>query len=568
MFLQTISCILIFAITVFLAAPVGKYLSIVYKEQRSLLDFLLPLENRLYRFCRINAQAGMNWKQYLSAILIINSIWFAWAMLILLFQGKLFLNPAHNPSMEWSLALNSAISFVTSTNLQHYAGESGATYLSQMTVFMFLQFVSAATSLAAGIAVARGLGAGTTSDLGNFYKDFVRSLTRVLLPLSVIVAVLFAFNGMPMTFRGPEKIYAVQGDTVQAATGPVAAMIPIKELGSNGGGFFAANDAHPFENPNFVTFTIHIIIVLLLPIAFVFCVGQYLQSKRFSRMLLIVMTAGFLLVTIPIVVQEMKGNPALNAMGIHTREGNIEGKEMRFRSYYSAFYSGVNMVVPAGTLVGAHDSYMPLGGIAMLAGMHIDAFYGGLGTGWINMFLYLIIAVFIATLMIGRTPELFGRKIELREMQVASMVSVAQMLIPAMFTALACFVYIHFPGGNHALQWLTNKDYHGFTTFLYEFVSSMAGNGSEFSGLGNNTVFWNLTTSAVMLCGRFLPIAGALVIAGGLREKKRAPYTSGSLSFDSMTFGAFLLIVIIFLNALSFLPAFMLGPLAEHLSLY
>jgi K+-transporting ATPase ATPase A chain len=573
MLLQTILCISILAVAVFLAVPLGKYLSRIYKEEKSLLDFLLPLESRLYRFCRINVQAGMNWKQYLTAIFIINGIWFAWAMLILLFQGKLFLNPAHNPSMDWSLALNSAISFLTSTNLQHYAGETGATYLSQMTVFMFLQFVSAATSLAAGIAVARGLSAGTTADLGNFYKDFVRSLTRVLLPLSMIVAIVFMFNGTPMTFRGPEKIYAVQGDAVPGdavpvATGPVAAMIPIKELGSNGGGFFAANDAHPFENPDFLTFAIHVIIVLLLPIAFVFCVGQYLRSKRFSRMLLVVMTTGFLLVTIPIIVQEMRGNPALRAMGICNTSGNMEGKELRFGFFYSAFYSGVNMVVPAGTLVGSHDSYMPLGSVAMLAGMHIDAFYGGLGTGWINMFLILIIAVFIATLMIGRTPELFGRKIELREMQVASLVSVAQMLVPALFTALACFIYIHFPGGNESLQWLTNKGYHGFTTFFYEFVSSMAGNGSEFSGLGNNTVFWNLTTSLVMLCGRFLPIAGALVIAGGLREKKPAPYTGGSLSVNSMTFGAFLLLVVIILNALSFLPAFMLGPLAEHLSLH
>ena len=551
-----------------MAIPLGRYLSRVYREESSLLDFLQPLESRLYRCCRINGKAGMNWKQYLSAIFIVNATWFVWAMLLLLFQGKLFLNPAHNPSMEWSLALNSAISFITSTNLQHYAGESGATYLSQMAVFLFLQFVSAATSLAAGIAVVRGLSAGTGSDLGNFYKDFVRSLTRVLLPLSMIVAILFAFNGMPMTFRGPDKIRSISGDSVQVATGPVAAMIPIKELGSNGGGFFAANDAHPFENPNFFTFVIHVLIVLLLPMAFVFCIGEYLRSKRFGRMLFAVMTIGFLLVTIPIIVQEMRGNPALSAMGVENGAGNMEGKEVRFGSFYSAFYSGVNMVVPAGTLVAAHDSYMPLGSISMLVGMHIDAFFGGLGTGWINMFLYLIIAVFIATLMIGRTPEFFGRKIELREIQLASLVSVAQMLVPALFTAVACFVYVHYPGGNASLQWLSNKGYHGFTTFLYEYVSSMAGNGSEFSGLGNNTVFWNLSTAVVMLCGRFLPIAGALVIAGRLRQKKPAPVSSGSLAVDSVTFAAFLFIVIILLNALSFLPAFMLGPLAEHLSLH
>jgi potassium-transporting ATPase potassium-binding subunit len=566
--ISTIICTLVFAVAVCLAVPLGRYLSRVYQGERSLLDFLEPLENRLYRICRINEKVGMNWKQYFSAIFVINSIWFVWALLILLFQGQLPLNPAHNPSMEWSLALNSAISFLTSTNLQHYSGESGATYLSQMAVFMFLQFVSAATSLSAGIAVTRGLGAGTSHDLGNFYKDFVRSLTRVLLPLSLIIAVLFAFNGMPMTFRGPHRLVGVSGDSVRVATGPVAAMIPIKELGSNGGGFFAANDAHPFENPNFFTFVLHVIIVLLLPMAFVFCVGKYLRSKRFSRMVFSVMTIGFLVVTIPLVVQETRGNPALSVMGIRNGTGNMEGKELRFGSFYSAFYSGVNMVVPAGTLVAAHDSYMPLGYVGMLIGMHIDAFFGGLGTGWINMFLYLIIAVFIATLMIGRTPELFGRKIELREMQIASLVSVSQMLVPALFTAVACFVYVHFPGGNSTLQWLSNKGYHGFTTFLYEFVSSMAGNGSEFSGLGNNTVFWNLTTAVVMLCGRFLPIAGALVIAGGLRQKTPAPFSRGSLPVDSTTFGAFLFIVIILLNALAFLPAFMLGPIAEHLSLH
>jgi potassium-transporting ATPase potassium-binding subunit len=566
MAIPTLICTFVFAVAVCLAIPLGRYLSRVYQEESSLLDFLRPLEKRLYRFCRINEKGGMNWKQYLSAIFIVNGIWFVWAMLILLFQGRLFLNPAHNPSMEWPLAFNSAISFMTSANLQHYAGESGATYLSQMAVFMFLQFVSAATSLAAGIAVVRGLSAGTSSDLGNFFKDFVRSLTRVLLPLSILVAILFAFNGMPMTFRGPDKIMVLSGDSVQVATGPVAAMIPIKELGSNGGGFFAANDAHPFENPNFFTFVVHVIIVLLLPMAFVFCIGGYLKSKRFSRMLFAVMTIGFLLVTIPIIVQETRGNPALSAMGIPGGAGNTEGKELRFGTFYSAFYSGVNMVVPAGTLVAAHDSYMPLGSISMLVGMHIDAFFGGLGSGWINMFLYLVIAVFIATLMIGRTPELFGRKIELREIQIASLVSVAQMLVPALFTALACFVYVHYPGGNASLQWLSNKGYHGFTTFLYEFVSAMAGNGSEFGGLGNNTVFWNLSTAVVMLCGRFLPIAGALAIAGSLRQKKPAPFSNGSLAVDSTTFATFLFIVIVLLNALSFLPAFMLGPLAEHLS--
>ncbi|MDR3712173.1 MAG: potassium-transporting ATPase subunit KdpA [Puia sp.] len=560
---NSIGSIIIFGIAVLLAIPLGKYLSKVYKDQKTALDFLNPAENFLYRVCGISSKTGMNWRQYLSAILVINGIWLAWGLVILLLQGRLFLNPSGNPSMGWSLALHSAVSFLTSANLQHYSGETGATYLSQLAVFMFLQFVSAATSLAAGVAAIRGLSNKTTSDLGNFYKDFVRSLTRVLLPLSLLAAILFVFSGMPMTFEGPQTITGLQGDTIHVARGPVAAMIPIKELGSNGGGFFGANDAHPFENPDFLTFVLHTLIVLLLPMAFVFCIGHYLNARRFSRMIFIVMAVGLVLITLPIIIQEAKGNPALTAMGIDNTGGNMEGKEARYGSFYSAFYSGVNMAIPAGTTTGVHDSYMPLGGIFMLTGMQIDAFYGGLGTGWINMFIYLVIAVFIGTLMIGRTPEIFGRKIGIREMQVAVGVTVAQMMVPLLFAALASYVYIHYPGGNHGLNWLSNTGPHGFTTMLYEYVSAVAGNGSNFAGLNNNTAFWNLTTSFAMLSGRFVPIAGALLIAGLLQQKKYIPPSKGSLPADSATFGLFLLLMIIVLNALSFLPAFMLGPLSE-----
>jgi potassium-transporting ATPase potassium-binding subunit len=557
--------IFIFLTAVFLAVPLGKYLSKVYKEEKTILDFWRPVENFIFRICKIKTRAGMNARQYLTAIFIISGIWLVWAIVILLFQGKLFLNPAGNPSMEWSLALNSAVSFLTSTNIQHYAGETGATYLSQLAVFMFLQFVSAATSLSAGIAVIRALAAKTTSDLGNFYKDFVLSLTRVLLPLSFIAALLFMLNGMPMTFERPHTITGLQGDTVHVAKGPVAAMIPIKELGSNGGGFFGANDAHPFENPNFFTFIIHLVIVLLLPIAFIFCAGHYLGDRRFGKMVFAVMTAGFLLLTIPIILQEAKGNSAVTAMGIDNRAGNMEGKETRYGSFYSAYYSGANMVISAGTTTGVHDSYMPLSDIYMLVGMQIGAFYGGVGCGWMNMFIYLIVAVFIGTLMIGRTPELFGKKIGIREMQIAAAVSVATVLVPMLLAAVACYVYTHYPGGNDALGWLSNKGPHGFTTMLYEYVSSVAGNGSEFSGLGNNTVFWNTTTAVAMLCGRFVPITGALVLAGLLQQKKYIPATQGSLSVNNATFGVFLFVVIIVLNALSFLPALMLGPITENL---
>lgn len=341
-------------------------------------------------------------------------------------------------------------------------------------------------------------------------------------------------------------------------------MISIKELGSNGGGFFGANDAHPFENSDFFTFVVHTLLVLLLPMGFVFCIGYYLNARRFAKMIFAVMTAGFLLVTVPMIIQETKSNAALSSMGIDNASGNMEGKEVRFGAFYSAFYSGVNMAIPAGTTTGVHDSYMPLSGIPMLVGMQVDAFFGGLGTGWINMMIYLIVAVFIATLMIGRTPEIFGKKIETREMQLAVGISIAQVMVPVALAALASYVYLHYPGGNARLNWISNKGAHGFTTIFYEYVSSAAGNGSNFAGLGNNTVFWNMSTAVAMLCGRFVPITGAVVIAGLLQQKRFVPPSSGSLSLTSSTFGVFLFFVIIVLNALSFLPIFMLGPLSEH----
>jgi K+-transporting ATPase ATPase A chain len=356
----------------------------------------------------------------------------------------------------------------------------------------------------------------------------------------------------------------LQGDTTNVARGPVAAMAPIKELGSNGGGFYGANDAHPFENPNFKTFVLHFIIVLLLPMAFVFFIGDYPGRRKFSWMLFGVMTAGLALLAIPIARDEAQGNPKITAMGISNANGNMEGKEVRFGSNYSAFYAAENVAIPAGTVASVHDSYMPLSAVAMLIGMQVDAFFGGLGTGWINMFIYLIIAVFIATLMIGRSPELFGRKVSIKEMRVATIVSVSQLFVPVSLAAIACFVYIHKAGGGDAPGWLSNKGPHGFTTMLYEYISSVAGNGSDFGGLGNNTPFWNLTTGLAMLAGRFIPITGGLMIAGLVREKQYTPSSMGTLQTDSATFGVFLFMMIIILSVLSLFIVLMAGPINEH----
>ncbi|HZY36575.1 MAG TPA: potassium-transporting ATPase subunit KdpA [Mucilaginibacter sp.] len=554
--------ILIFVFTILLAIPLGLYMKKVYSNEKSVLDFLKPAENLIFKICHVDPNHPMNWKKYLGTLLTIQVFWLIFAFVMLLVQGRLFLNPSHIPGMEWTLALHSAISFITSTNLQHYSGETGASYLSQTAVFTFLQFVSAATSLTAGVATVRGLRPDSAPGVGNFFSDFVKSCTRILLPLSVIVAVIFMFSGMPMTFKGSAKVITLQGDTVTIARGPVASMIPIKELGSNGGGFFGANDAHPFENPNFTAFIIHFIIVFLLPVAFVFFIGYFLNDKKFSRMLFAVMTAGFILLVIPIVKDESAGNPKISAMGINQSAGNMEGKEVRFGVHYSALYCAENVVIPAGTVAAVHDSFMPLSDTAMLIGMQVDAFYGGLGTGWINMFIFLVIAVFIGTLMIGRSPELFGKKISTQEMQAAVGVSVLQILVPVALAAIACFVYTNNIGGSSA--WLSNKGPHGFTTMLYEYITSTAGNGSNFAGLNNNTPFWNLTTSIAMLLGRFVPIVGGMLIIGLMREKKYIPSSLGTLQTNSYTFGAFLFAVILILSVLSLFVILMAGPIAEH----
>lgn len=367
-----------------------------------------------------------------------------------------------------------------------------------------------------------------------------------------------------MTFRGPDKVVSLQGDTTQVALGPVAAMIPIKELGSNGGGFYGANSAHPFENPNFTTYIVHIIIVLLLPVAFVFFIGNYLKRRKFGYMLLVVMMLGFMLTLIPIIASETAGNHHIAAAGISQPMGNMEGKEVRYGSFFSAFYSAVNMIIPAGTVTGMHDSYMPLSSIGMLIGMQVDSFFGGLGTGWINMFIYLLIAVFIASLMIGRTPELLGRKISLQEIQIAVSVNLIGSSVPLILAAVACYTFMHYPGGNNALQWLSNKGPHGFTTMYYEYVSAMAGNGSEFSGLRNNSPFWNLTTCIPMLLGRFIPIAGAFMIIGSYRTRLYVESSYGTLKTDSYTFGLFLFSVIFILSVLSMFLVFIIGPVSEH----
>ena len=567
MITQLLGCVVVFGLALALAIPTGRYLTRVFGGETSALDFLAPLDRLLYRLGGVDPTQPMTWWQYLVAMFVINGVWVVYAFVVLLTQAGIPVwNQQGIPSMEWTLALNTAISFLTSTNLQHYSGESGATYFTQMAVLTFLQFVSAATSLAAGVALVRSLRAESGQSVGNFYQDFVRSLTRVFLPLSLVGAVLLVFSGVPMTFEPNDSIQTIQGDTVSVARGPVAAMLPIKHLGSNGGGFFGANTAHPLENPNFGSFAVHLVNVLLLPMAFVMFVGFFLNRRKLAVIIFTIMTGCFLMLAIPIIQQEASGNPALTALGIDQSAGSMEGKEARFGVPVSAFYCGVNVVIPAGTLTSMHDSYTSLSGVFMLLGMQLDAFYGGVGTGFMYMFLYIVVAVFIGSLMIGRTPELLGKKVGILEIQIAAGTIVALPLLYLGATALAVVIWNSTPNPGESLAWLSNGGYHGFTTMLYEYVSSAAGNGSGFEGLGDNTPFWNLSTGLVMLLGRYISIVATLAIGGTFLTRQYVPPTGGVLPTDSYTFGFLIFAVIVIIGALCFFPALAIGPIAEYLT--
>jgi len=556
----------IYLVTLVLALPLGAYLARVFRGEKNLLDFMRPVENGIYRLSGIDARREMTWQQHMVALLTINLVWFLLAMLVLCIQGSLPLNPDGNPSMSPDLAFNTAISFLVNCNLQHYSGESGLSYLSQLVVITFLQFVSAATGIAAAVVVFNALQTRTTEKLGNFYDYFVKSLTRLLLPGSLLIALILAFNGMPMTLQGKQELITLQGDSVAVSRGPVAAMVAIKELGTNGGGFYGANSAHPLENPNFLTNAVENIALVIIPIAMVFALGFYLKRRKLAYMIFGVMTVGFVALLAPTVYYEMHGNPAIAKLGVDQALGAMEGKEIRFGAAASAYWSITNTIISCGSVNSMHDSFMPISGMSQMLGMMTNAFYGGCGVGLLNFFAYLIIAVFIAGLMVGRTPELLGKKIEAREMKIAIIVTLLHPLLILAGTALTTHLYAGNP--TEYSGWLANPGYHGFSEMLYEFTSASANNGSGFEGLGDNTPWWNISTGVVLLLARFLPIVGPVAIAGLLARKKYVPESAGTLPADTATFGVMVLAVIVIIAALAFFPALALGPLAEHFSLY
>ena len=562
---EIIGVIAMFVLTVILAIPLGKYIAKVYAGEPTWADRLFnPLDRLFFKFGGIKPDREMTWKQHLVALLTINLVWFLFSMLALMNMSWLPLNPDGNPSMSADLAFNTTVSFVSNTNLQHYSGETGVSYLGQLILMLF-QFISAGVGMAACAVVFNAMKERSTEKLGNFYNYFVKSCTRILLPLSIILAVILLFNGTPMTFKGKDQYISLQGDTMHVSRGPAAAMISIKQLGTNGGGFFGANSAVPMENPNYFTNMLENISIVLIPIAMVFTLGFTLKRRKLAWVVFGVMTLGFLCFVIPSIYLEMKGNPAIGHMGVLQNAGSMEGKEVRFGSPASAYWGITTTVTSNGSVNAMHDSFTPITGMFAMLGMMINSFYGGVGVGFLNFYIFMIIAVFISGLMVGRTPEFLGKKIEAKEMKIATIIALLHTLLILSFTALSSHLYAHDPKAYAA--WLNNPGYHGFSEMLYEFTSSSANNGSGFEGLGDGVPFWNITCGLVMLLSRFLPIIGPIAIAGILAKKKFVPESAGTLKTDTGTFGVMVFAVIMIVAALSFFPALALGPIAEFFSM-
>lgn len=557
---EILGVIAIYILIVLLALPLGKYIAKVFAGERTWLDPIFnPLERIFFKLSGIDPTLEMNWKHHLAALLGINLLWFLLGMFILMNQGWLPWNPDGNPSMSADLAFNTAVSFVVNCNLQHYSGETGMSYLGQIFCLMFLQFVTAGTGMAAAAAVFNAMRERTSDKLGNFYNYFLKSCTRILLPVSFVAAIFLAFSGTSMTFEGKDNMITMQGDTVQVSRGPVAAFVAIKQAGTNGGGWYGTNSAHPLENPSYLTNAVENILILIIPMAMVFALGFYLNRRKLSWMIFGVMTLGFLLLSLPSIYSEMQPAPIAQQLGIDGSAGNMEGKEMRLGTAASAFWGISTTATSNGSVNSMHDSHTPLSGAMQLLDMMINSLYGGVGVGFLNFYIFIILAVFISGLMVGRTPEFLGKKVEAREMKIALLIALLHPFLILVGTALSAFIFHQNPD----IGWLNNPGNHGFSEMLYEYTSSSANNGSGFEGLGDNTPWWNISCGLVLLLSRYLPIIGPVAIAGILAHKKYIPESAGTLKTDTGTFGMMVFAVIFLVAALAFFPALALGPLAE-----
>ena len=499
-----------------------------------------------------------NWKQYVIAMLAFNAVMFAVTFTILGLQQYLPLNPDGMGPIEGSLVFNTTASFTSNTNLQHYSGESTLSYFSQLGGLMWLQFVSAATGIAALVALARGLAGRAV--MGNFFVDVQRASFLVLLPAALVVASAMVIGGMPMTLDGAIHATTLEGAMQTIARGPVAAFLAIKQLGTNGGGFFGPNSTHPFENPTFWTNGLAMISIILIPMAGVWMFGRIIGRMRHASVVFGVMLVLLLVKITGAISFETAPTEAFANLPITQDVGNLEGKEMRFGAASGPLWAVLTTSTSNGSVGAMHDSLNPMTGLMPMIGMWLNATFGGVGVGMINMFLYIVVAVFMAGMMVGRTPEYLNRRVEAFEVKLA----IFALLAHAFFILGGTAIFAATPWGQATLN---NVGAHGFSEMLYEFSSASANNGSGFEGLGDNTVPWNVATGIVMLLARFIPIILPLAIAGSLATKRPSAQTAGTLGVEDSTFGVMLIATILVFGALTFFPAAALGPIAEHFTL-
>ena len=559
---EILGVILQWVALVVLCYPLGRYIAKVYRGERTWLDFMAPLERGIYKVCSIDPDEDMDWKKFLKALLMVNLFWFFWGMVLLCCQSWLPLNPDGNANQTPDLAFNTCISFMVNCNLQHYSGETGLTYFTQLFVIMLFQFITAACGMAAMAGIMKALAAKTTKAIGNFWVYLVKSTTRILMPLSLLVGILLVINGTPMSFDGKQTITTLEGQEQVISQGPTAAIVPIKQLGTNGGGYFGVNSSHPLENPNAFTNMLECWSILIIPMAMAWAFGFYVRRRKLAAWIFGVMLFAFTAGIFVSVPQEMGGNPNIDEMGIAQDLGSMEGKEIRIGSAASAMWGMVTTVTSNGSVNSMHDSQTPLSGMMQMLNMQINCWFGGVGVGWMNYFAFLIIAVFISGLMVGRTPEFLGHKVEAREMKIATMVVLMHPFLILVGTGISAAV----AAANPEIGWLNNPSVHGLSEMLYEYTSAAANNGSGFEGLSDNTPFWNIMTGIALIMGRYFPIVGQVAIAGLLASKKFVPESAGTLKTDTFTFSLMTFAVIIIVAALSFFPAQALGPIADYLS--
>ncbi len=546
-------------ILIAIAPLLGRYIARVFLGEATWLNrVLLPVERLIYALGGIRSQQIMTGWQYARSLLLSNSIMAIFIYLIFAFQGSLPLNSTGLPAPSWDTSLHTAISFITNTNQQHYSGETTFSYFSQMFALGFMFFTSAGTGLAVGIAFIRGL---TGRPLGNFYVDLTLSITRILLPLSLVGGIALLLLGVPETLAGPAVVKTIEGATQVIARGPVAHFEIVKQLGENGGGFFAINSAHPFENPNAITNLIETISMVCIPAALIITYGIFANNTKQSWLLFWMVLAIAIVLIGFTAVAEYQGNPLVNTLLGDGIAPNLEGKEVRFGWAQTALWAIITTATMCGAVNGMHDSLMPPGGFSTLFNMFLQIVWGGQGTGTAYLFVMLILTVFVTGLMVGRTPEFLGRKIEKREIVLASVVLLVHPIAILIPSAITLAIPDTLTGITQA--GISNPGFHGLSQVVYEYTSAAANNGSGFEGLGDGNLWWNLTTSFSLLLGRYVPILALLFLAQSMADKQPVPETTGTLRTDTGLFTGVTVGVILILGALTFFPVLALGPIAE-----